>query len=471
MSRTLKILLTSTWLAGIVVIVSAIRAFALPGKLDQKSAAIYFLTLLALAIIAELKPVPYTLGRAGKDESLTIAVILLTLFAFGWTPAIFVAGASVLVADIVSNRAYFKTLFNLAMYVLATAAAAGTYHVLDRTLQATFPPHILAEILTRFAAGCAYYLVNLVLLMTVLSQVQGMRWKHMILWGLRDSAIVNLALISIAVGMSLLWEFHPIAAAVLLPPILMAQIGYKGYTRLRTEAESMLAALADLIDLRDDQTGQHSRRVAELSYGVARLMGLSEEDSLSIQSIARVHDVGKIVVRDAVLLKAGALSPEEQRAMQAHVKAGGQILSHLSVYAPHLPVLLQHHERLDGHGYPNGVRGEDIGLGARILGVCDAFDTMTSDRPYKVRVTEYEALAELYRRVGTQSDPKVVEALEAWLIQERRLRADWRAIVQDLRQHSDGQIYPAGNFTPVGRGNGPRIDEALPSGASPQSDT
>jgi len=442
-SRTLKCFLAGTWLAGLGVAVSAIGAFALPGQVDQKSAAIYFITLVALAIIAELKPVPYTLGRAGKDESLTIAVILLTLFAFGWTPAVFVAGASVLVADIVSNRVYFKTLFNLAMYVLATAAAASAYHLLGRILQAAFPPHILIEILTRFASGCVYYLANIALLMTVLSEVQGTRWKHMILWGLRDSATVNLVLISIAVGMSLLWEFHPVAAAVLVPSILMTQIGYKGYTRLRTEAESMLGALADLIDLRDDQTGQHSRRVAEMCYGVARLLGLSEEESVSIQSIARVHDVGKIVVRDAVLLKAGPLSPEEQRAMQAHVKAGAQVLSHLSVYAPHVPILLQHHERLDGHGYPNGARGDEIGLGARILGVCDAFDTMTSDRPYKVQVAEHAALSELYRHAGRQYDPKVVEALEAWLIQERRLRADWRALGQDLPQSSD--ILPGGN--------------------------
>lgn len=433
MSRFLRVMLSLTWVAGFLILLRAAQAFELPATFASKTGAMYFFVLLVFAILTEMKPVPYTLGSADKDEVLTITIILLTLFAFGPTPAILVAAASVLVADLAANRMYYKTLFNVSMYVIATAAAGIVYHLAVGQISA-YPilPVVLTQILTRFAAGATYYVVNLILLMTVLSQVQGLPFKQMIALGLRDSAIVNLALISIAVGMSLLWGLHPVAPIVLIPSVLMAKIGYQGYTRLRTEAESTLAVLADLLDLRDHYTGKHSLRVAEMSYGVARVLGLSEDQALAVKAIARVHDIGKVVVRDNVLLRAGPLSPEQEIAVRAHVEAGGHVLSHLSVYAPYLPILLQHHEHFDGHGYPVGLRGEKIEPGARILAVCDAYDTMTSDRPYQHRVPEYAAMADLFRHAGSQFDPKVVKAAETWLIQERKLRPDWRSILEDV---------------------------------------
>lgn len=194
----------------------------------------------------------------------------------------------------------------------------------------------------------------------------------------------------------------------------------------------MLATLADILDLRDHYTGQHSFRVSEMCYGVARTLHVAEEEALAIQTIARVHDVGKVAVRDAVLLKTGTLSGQERMEIQSHVEAGGRILSHLSVYKSQLQILMQHHERLDGGGYPQGLRDESISLGARILAVCDAFDTMTSERPYRSAVPREAAMQELYRSADTHFDHTVVDALERWLIQERRLRTDWRSRLETV---------------------------------------
>lgn len=415
---------------GVAVAGGALHTLVVRLPPALETGVLWYTLLLVLAILSEMRPVPFTLGRASKDESFSITIILLTLFAFGWPAAVLLAVAAVVVADVQASKPYYKVLFNGSMYALATAAAGLTYQMGQShpgVLRGALPP-IWTDTALRFAAGGMWYLVNVALLMLVLARVQGVPLAQMFVWGLRDSAAVNLALISIGTAMSLLWQLHPVVPVILVPPILIAKSGYQGYTRLRTEAEAMLAALADVLDMRDHTTGKHSQRVAEMSYAVARELALPEEQALALQSVARVHDVGKIAVRDAVLLKSGSLSLRERQEIQSHVEAGGQILSHLSVYRPHLPILLQHHEWLDGSGYPYGLRAEQIGAGARILAVCDAYDTMTSERPYRAALPGEAAMAELYRHAGSQFDLQVVEALERWLIRERRLRPDWRLL-------------------------------------------
>jgi HD-GYP domain-containing protein (c-di-GMP phosphodiesterase class II) len=427
-NRTLRLILPPVWVAGAIAFGVAAWAFATQTPVAQPADTLWLSALLVLAILSEMKPVPYTLGGAHKDESVTITLILLTLFVFGWPAAVLLAVSSVVAADVAASKPYYKVLFNGSMYAIA-ALTAGTAYQLSLVHLPTSPPVLPAvwdHVLARFVPGAVYYLVNLTLLMVVLSKTQGLSLGQMVLWGLRDSALVNLALITLAISMSVLWELHPAAALVLVPPLFVAMSGYQAYTRLRLEAEAMLATLADFLDLRDHYTGHHSLRVSEMSYRVARLLGLPEDQALAIRAIARVHDVGKVAVRDAVLLKGSPLSPHERLEAQGHVEAGGRILSHLSVYARQLPVLLQHHERIDGHGYPAGLQGENIDLGARILSACDVLDSLTSDRPYRRAISIEAAMAELHQHAGSQFDPGVVAALERVLVQEHKLRADWR---------------------------------------------
>lgn len=461
MTRRLAPTLVLVWVGGAIAIFAAIRALhqnAFPG-VDY---AIYFAMLLVVAIISEMKPVTYAFGPVTKNESLTITIILFTLYTIGWAPAVLLAATSVVVADVVANKPYYKVMFNTSMYAIGALAAhaASTLALMSLASYADLPA-ILGQILARFAGGGVYYLVNVTLLMIVLSHVQRVAVGEMIVWNLRDSAIVNFALVAIAIGMSLLYSIHVAAPLVLIPPIFMAKLGYQGYTRLRSETHSVLATLADLLDLRDHNTGQHSRRVADLCYGVARTMGVPEAEALAVKAVARVHDVGKIVVRDAVLLKTGPLTAEERAHVQTHLEVGGQILTHLSLYKPHLPILLQHHERVDGRGYPEGLKGEAIVLGARILAVCDAYDTMTSDRPYRAAISNETALLELYRNANSQFDPNVIGALETWLIGAHEIRSNWREFASQAIM-DDG--------TPVLRG----VDDVISAGEtaileSPQS--
>jgi putative nucleotidyltransferase with HDIG domain len=187
----------------------------------------------------------------------------------------------------------------------------------------------------------------------------------------------------------------------------------------QAEAESdaaylgVIGALAAALDARDPYTAGHSQRVAELSVLLAWEMQLSEEDRETLRLGALLHDVGKIGISDSVLRKPGKLTQEEFDHIKLHPVLGARILRPLAFLAPHLPVVELHHERLDGRGYPLGLRGDDIPLFARIVHVADAFDAMTSARAYRPARPAAEAMAELWRNVGTDFDPKVVQAMAA----------------------------------------------------------
>lgn len=182
------------------------------------------------------------------------------------------------------------------------------------------------------------------------------------------------------------------------------QIAYTG------TLESLVAAL----DVRDQETRGHSMRVATHSLEVAKLLGLRDDEELGIvYRGALMHDVGKIGVPDAILLKPAKLTEEEWEYMRKHPAMGYRILAQVPYLRPAARIVLAHHERWDGNGYPRGLRGEDIPLGARIFAICDTYDAIVSDRPYRRGQDPDAAFREILRCAGTQFDPKVVEAFEA----------------------------------------------------------
>jgi len=163
---------------------------------------------------------------------------------------------------------------------------------------------------------------------------------------------------------------------------------------------------------RDDDTGEHTRRVGELSRQIARAMGLPNQTLELLAQAARLHDLGKIGVPDSVLLKPGRLTPEEFKEMQLHCMSGAKILSDGRTPLLQMAerIARSHHERFDGTGYPDGLAGEAIPIEARIVSVADVFDALTHARPYKVAWEVNEAIAEIKAQSGRQFDPRVVDA-------------------------------------------------------------
>ena len=183
-------------------------------------------------------------------------------------------------------------------------------------------------------------------------------------------------------------------------------------TSLGGAYDGTLRSLVAALDARDSETAGHSERVAELTMAIAEEIGIQADtdDWRYISWGSLLHDVGKIAIPDHILLKPGSLTDEEWDAMRTHARAGYDILRSVDFLAPASEIVLAHHERYDGAGYPRGISGEQIPLGARIFMIADAFDAMTSNRSYRAAMPAEEALAEILRHSGTQFDPAAVRA-------------------------------------------------------------
>jgi response regulator RpfG family c-di-GMP phosphodiesterase len=211
------------------------------------------------------------------------------------------------------------------------------------------------------------------------------------------------------------------------------------YRELEQSYESTLQALVTALDFRDNETQGHSYRVVEYASLVAERMGVCEPELTWIRHGAILHDVGKIGIPDSILRKPDKLNTAEWAEMRRHPEMGYRMLQHIRHLAPALDIVLSHQERWDGSGYPRGLKGEEIPLGARIFSVVDTFDAMTSDRPYRKALSIEAACEEIQRWGNTQFDPTVAEAFlridaDAWREIRERVHQNVRALEEQVRR-------------------------------------
>ncbi|MFE1627324.1 HD-GYP domain-containing protein [Brevibacillus reuszeri] len=181
---------------------------------------------------------------------------------------------------------------------------------------------------------------------------------------------------------------------------------------LEKAKNEILQLLARTSEFRDDDTGQHTVRVAQMAEEIAAALGLSPQEVRLIKQATPLHDIGKIGIPDEILLKPGRFTPEEFQRMKEHTTIGASILegSQFSILQLAQTIAMTHHEKWDGTGYPNGLNGEDIPLAGRIVALADFYDALTNERPYKRAWTRQEALAEIKKQRGAHFDPQVVDA-------------------------------------------------------------
>jgi len=181
------------------------------------------------------------------------------------------------------------------------------------------------------------------------------------------------------------------------------------YLKLKAANRQALLGLAEAIEAKDPYTKGHCGRVAAYAMALARECHYPETELEALEFAAFLHDIGKIGVRDAVLLKPGPLDEEEWKHMKIHPEVGYEIASKIDMLRPTMAAIRNHHERWDGRGYPDGLAGEEIPLSARIVCLADAFDAMATDRPYKRALTLEECYTQLRRNRGVQFDPRLVD--------------------------------------------------------------
>jgi putative two-component system response regulator len=193
----------------------------------------------------------------------------------------------------------------------------------------------------------------------------------------------------------------------------------KQYTDELENAESVLLSLAYSIEARDPYTRGHCERLAEMSSQLGERLGLPEEHIKALRRAGIVHDIGKVVIPDAILLKPGPLSPEEAEIMQKHPTVGERICAPLKTFRDVLPIIRHHHEKFDGSGYPDGLRNDEIPITARILQISDVYDALITDRPYKVSFTPEVALDLMHEEAERGWwDPQLMDAFREMILEK-----------------------------------------------------
>lgn len=200
-------------------------------------------------------------------------------------------------------------------------------------------------------------------------------------------------------------------AMIMLFPLMLARYAWQLYLDSKRQQERLIAAFISTMEAKDTYTQGHSKRVGEYAEMIAREMDMGPKTISMLREAAVLHDVGKIGIEDYILRKPGPLNPEERRKMQEHPSIGVKIVGQVGLSREVVEIIRQHHERPDGKGYPDGLTADKITQGAKILGVADAYDAMTSDRPYRKGMPRERAIEILLEENGKQFDPAAVDAI------------------------------------------------------------
>jgi putative nucleotidyltransferase with HDIG domain len=307
----------------------------------------------------------------------------------------------------IRRRAPIDLVFNTSMLMVAGGAAALVYRALGA---GSGGGPGLAELPGAIAAAAVLYAVNTGFVVGAVG-LHNMRnplevWAETASADFKQTAALYVAGYLLAV----LSNGQPLLALVMMVPVAGIQLAIARSVQLMEQTIAAVESMADVVDRRDPYTFQHSQSVAEHAVRTARQMRLPDREVELIRLAARVHDLGKIAVPDEVLHKKGRLSDSEFDLMKKHPETGVEILAKFPEYKRGRELVLAHHERIDGLGYPRGLVGSAIELGARVIAVADSWDAMTSNRPYRTALQPEVALAELLRGRGTQWDPAVVDA-------------------------------------------------------------
>jgi putative nucleotidyltransferase with HDIG domain len=374
----------------------------LPREFAQ--AALTFGMISALAQILR-----YRTGSGVSGSLSFIPVLASAAIAPHWISVVSVALAS-LVAQLLARKTTIRTVFNTAQSALSLAVAIVAYEAIGGR-----PLSNIRESgsLSLFALFLVFFLVNSVCVSGALGIVNAKNsWQ---IW--RENTLGSLPydFLSLPVILFFVWiytQYDVVGAFVLAVPLLGLRQLYSVNWQLEQTNRELLELMVAAIEARDPYTSGHSRRVAEKARVIARAVGLRDREVERIVAAALLHDVGKIhEVFGPILSKPGRLTPEEQVIMRTHPVKSAELAGTVTQLRDVVPLIRHHHENWDGTGYPDGLKGDAIPLGSRIIMFADTIDAMTTDRPYRAALDATAVRKELLRFRSTQFDPQICDAL------------------------------------------------------------
>ncbi len=420
-----------------------------------------FLMLLVLSSLTSMFKVQLPLTRSGSTMSVSYAVDFASLLLIGPYQTMLVAAASAwsqCTFRIRERNPLYRTLFSMACLAITVQAAGHVYLWLggvpgDVTLS-TLPKPLVG-------AATAYFIVNTVTIASAIAvstrQPLFKVWNENFLWSAPSYFVgaIAAAVAAWVVQSNSLW-FVPLAAA----PLYLTYRTYKVYLgRIEDERRHVqqmsdlhlatIEALALAIDAKDQTSQTHIRRVQLYAASLARELGMAENEIQGVKTAALLHDIGKLAVPEHILSKPGPLTQEEFQKIRAHPKVGAEIIGAVPFPYPVAPLILSHHERWDGKGYPHGLKGEEIPLGARILSVVDYFDALMAERPYHKAMSQEPALALLRQEAGKGLDPIIVEKFTEMLPALQKQTMSLEQTVRRLSLEAEpSQSRPATGLSP-----------------------
>jgi putative nucleotidyltransferase with HDIG domain len=411
---TLTVFLSAVIAVGIVIVGYSLSA------LPQTPNPVGWIALGSLALVTA----SFAVKVPGVPVYLSIsdAFFITSALLFGPAPATVTIAIDSFVISLRRGNTARQLLFNSTSSATALWCGVETYYALSGSAPGVraLPDTSMLAPLACLAA--VYFLANSGLTAVAVALSNGISivklWRqHFAIISLNYFAAASAAFFLIV----LVHHLGVGAIAAVIPLILVCHFAMRSWTGRVEDAQrhltrvnqlyvSTMSALSTAIEAKDGVTSAHIHRVQAYATGLARALDVKEPALLqAIEAAALLHDAGKIAIPEHILNKPGKLTPSEFETMQTHVSIGADILSVIDFPYPVVPIVRAHHENWDGSGYPNGLRGEEIPIGARILSVVDCFDALTSDRPYRPAMTEAAALEVIMERRGTMYDPFVVD--------------------------------------------------------------
>lgn len=398
-------------LVAAVVVAAALLAF----PVNDVTAV---LVLGVLAFLAET--MAFQLPLSGS-VSLGFAMGFAAMLYDGPAAACIVALlGSISLQDIKTKRPWLVQIFNSAQLALSILASATAYTVLGGRPFAWTPNlEVLgaADLVAALTAAIVFWIVNVLLVGVAMAFRSDMTLLGVLKKQSFAGYLVSLVMLAL-LGLVLAQLMHVsgwAAVLLLVAPFAVARQTFRVYLELSAAYADTVRSLVRAIEAKDPYTRGHSERVAKYARILAERMGVTRSDADAIEIAALLHDVGKIGISEATLGKAGRLTKEEVASIREHPSKSMIVLSEVEFLAEMVPIVHAHHERIDGTGYPRGLRGDEIPYEARLLAVADTYDAMTSDRPYRAALSDDEAISELQSAAGTQLDSSVVAAMLEYL--------------------------------------------------------